>query len=134
FFNDKGMINTYTDKNFYDILFDQFNQPDTILKNVRVQFYINKNQHISPDKAMEVLLSSESEYIIKSSDVENGKSIKKIKIHGDSIIMDNISFSFEDIVDQYRSNFLIQRIIKQHPTMAKLHPYSVNTLRIVTLR
>src|SRR5690625_2940917 len=30
FFNDKGMVNAYTDKSYYDILFHEFNQPNTI--------------------------------------------------------------------------------------------------------
>lgn len=134
FFNDIGMINTYTDKNFYDILFPQFNKPRTVLKNVRGQFFTDKNKHLSLKDAKKILFNNDSEYIIKSSDIENGKSIKKIKIDGNQIIMDNYPYSFHEIVEQYKSNFIIQTIIKQHPMLAKLHPSSVNTLRIVTLR
>lgn len=134
YFNDIGMINYYTDKNSYDLLFHEFNQPDTIIKNVRGQFLTNKNKHISFDEAKKTLLNEGSEFIIKSSDVENGESVKKLIIDGENFILDNKAYTFEDIVNLYISNFTIQKIIKQHPVMAKLHPYSVNTLRIVTLR
>lgn len=133
-FNDRGMINTFTDKNFYEILFQEFNQPVTVLKNVRGQFFTNKNKHLSYSEAKDTLLNSFSEYIIKSSDVENGESVNKIIVNNNKITMNDINYTFSQLVEHYKSNFLIQKVIKQHPTMAKLHPYSVNTLRIVTLR
>lgn len=134
FFNDRGMVNTYTDKNFYDILFPQFNQPYTVIKKVRGKFFTKKNNHISHKEAEQLLLNDSPAYIIKSSDIENGKSINKLTVESDRIFMDNTPHTLEQIKQNYGNNFTIQRIIKQHPIMAKLHPSSVNTLRIVTLR
>lgn len=134
FFNDKGMINSYTDKNFYDILFSEFNQPTTIIKNVRGHFFTNRNEHISPDDAKDILLNADTEYIIKSSDIENGRTIRKLKVDDGQFLINNNYLSFSELLSEYNHNFTIQKIIKQHDAMAKLHPYSVNTLRIVTLR
>src|SRR5699024_10650644 len=41
YFNDRGMINTYAEKNLYNILFQEFNQPVTVIKKVRGKYYKN---------------------------------------------------------------------------------------------
>src|SRR5690625_3159993 len=71
FFNDRGMISTYAEKNLYNILFKEFNQPVTVIKKVRGNYYINSIEPIERDDVTNILLTDSPEYIIKSSDIEN---------------------------------------------------------------
>ena len=42
--------------------------------------------------------------------------------------------SLKDIFAEYKTDFLIQEVLRQHPDMCALNPSSINTIRIVTYR
>ena len=134
FLNDRGMHDAYADKNSYDILFKDFRQAYTVIKRTRGHYYTNSTELINKDDVERIILKDSKEYILKGSDTANGFGIKKIKIENNLMWLDGTSVTIDEIEQLYGYNFLVQRVIKQHPIMAKLHPKSVNTLRMVTLR
>ncbi|MBD5208437.1 MAG: hypothetical protein HDS80_00635 [Bacteroidales bacterium] len=78
---------------------------------------------------------TEADLFIKPVDGECGKGIMHLlinksgmKSNGEDIKMDEL----EEILK--RSRFLIQSTVEQHPDMASLHPQSLNTIRLVTIR
>lgn len=133
-FNDNPMTDMYRDKNFYDIAIDTPNQVENVIKRVRGQYYTSINKMIDRSDVPKLLSQASREFIIKPSDTNNGKGIMKIYVK-DNIITDGVKeISLSNLEEAYGYNFVIQKFIKQHQTMANPHPSSVNTLRMVTIR
>lgn len=134
FFNDMNIRIGYSDKNIYDRLIGTPNAPKTILKRVRGHYFNHLNEELSPANAYQLLLEYQDDMIIKPSDTDNGKGIKKITYDNNQLFLDGSTFEIDTLENNYGYNFTIQEVIKQHEVMAKPHPASVNTLRMVTLR
>ena len=135
YFNDQKMITGYRDKNIYDILIDVPNSVETVIKRVRGNYYDSRNLPVNKSTIVDILLETDTEFIIKPSDSNNGVGIEKMTIDGDGkVLLSNKQVSLEEIEKEYSANFAIQKIIKQHQIMSTPHPQSVNTLRMVTFR
>lgn len=134
FLNDSKMSIAYRDKNLYDFLFDTEKSVVSVIKRVRGTYYNSDNKIISREEVTPILLDTESEYIIKPSDSNNGLNIEKLIISESKIYLSGNVVTLSDIEKIYKFNFTIQKVIKQHHMMAEPHPASVNTLRMVTLR
>lgn len=120
----------YTDKNLTDCLLPGIKKPETILKNERGYFYIN-NEPVSPDEAL-ASCRDLSNVIIKPSFAAHGESVRKLSISNGRCEKDGKTV--EQLFGEYKSNFLIQSVVRQHKDMAALNPSSVNTIRILTYR
>ena len=71
----------------------------------------------------------------KLVDGECGRGIFKLTYENGIFYIDGIEKTEEEVFISLTSGrYLAQEVIRQHPTMAKLHPQSVNSLRIVTVR
>lgn len=133
-FNDRPMTDAYLDKNTYDLLFDTPHQVHTVLKRVRGHYFDHHNNLVDDEEVNKILLFDSPEYIIKPSDTNNGAKINKIIVKDNNLELNNQTLNIKEIEKLYGYNFLIQRVIQQHPIMSRPHPSSVNTLRMVTLR
>lgn len=133
YFNDRKMTRAYRDKNIYDIFIKTPNSVKSVLRRIRGQYYDNQYNSIDKNAAVSILYEGK-EFIIKPSDSNNGFGINKLEIKNKEIYLGNKKVTFDDIEKSYGYNFIVQDVIQQHPIMAKPHPNSVNTLRMVTLR
>ena len=85
---------------------------------------------LSYEKVLEKL-NNIGEVIIKPSiDTDSGNNVNLLNISKGIDI--NSNKKIEDILKQYKQNYLIQEKIKQHESFSKLNPTSVNTIRINT--
>lgn len=84
-------------------------------------------QSCSYDDAVLSVMNSKEDLIIKPS-IESSHGHGLMKIHANHKNKDSV----EDIFRSYGNNFVIQKVIVQHPELAKLNPTSVNTIRIAT--
>ncbi|MFD1607232.1 sugar-transfer associated ATP-grasp domain-containing protein [Oceanobacillus luteolus] len=134
YFNDMNIRIGYSDKNIYDQIIGTPNAPKTILKRVRGHYFNHKNEELSTEEALQTMLDYKDDLIIKPSDTDNGKGIKKISYKDNEIYLDGSNVEMQKLEEDYGYNFTVQEVIKQHEIMAKPHPASVNTLRMVTLR
>lgn len=134
FFNDMNIKLGYSDKNMYDKMIHTSNTPKTILKRVRGHYFNSDNKELTSKQALEVLINYKDNLIIKPSDTDNGKGVNKIYYKNNQIYLDDEIVEIEKLESLYGYNFTIQEVIEQHSIMAKPHPFSVNTLRMVTLR
>ena len=126
YFNDYMLGRAYSDKCAYDLLFPHLHRPRTIAKNSCGRFYGSEQNVISREEAMALCLE-ENSFIIKSAMFSSGG--RSIQIHnGEQINPDSVEKLFLD----YRMNFLVQELVKQHPDLAILNPTSLNTMRIMT--
>jgi hypothetical protein len=63
-----------------------------------------------------------------------GQNVNRITISNGAIQAADRAIGIADIERTYKTNFIIQEVVEQHPEMAVYHPKSLNTCRIITLR
>lgn len=134
YFNDMGIRAGYSDKNIYDKLLNPPHSAETVLKRVRGTYFDSKNNALNANEAYQLLIDFHDEMIIKPSNTDNGKGIAKLTKKEQHIYLHQKVVTMTELEDIYGSNFIVQKVIKQHPVMAEPHPSSVNTLRMVTFR
>lgn len=134
FFNDMNIRIGYSDKNMYDRLINPPSSTDNVLKRVRGHYFDTNNNLLTNSDAYNLLLIDKEDLIIKPSDTDNGTGIAKLKYKNQNVLLDDEVVTMKNLEDRYGYNFIVQKVIKQHPIMAAPHPASVNTLRMVTFR
>ncbi len=116
------------DKNYYDIWLKDFKRPATVARRIAMEYYDADYNLISEDEAI-ALVSAEIESL--------GELIAKPSLHSGSGMGIRFAKKGESIdklfSDFGKEDFIIQRVIKQHPDMARMHKESINTIRIATL-
>lgn len=120
----------YTDKNVTDMILPNAKQPKILMKNMNGYYYVN-GQAVSKEEAA-VLCKDLGDVIIKPSLTARGKGVQKIHVENGMTDMDGKSLM--QVFDSYKSDFLLQELVKQHPEMSALNPSSINTIRIMTYR
>lgn len=71
----------------------------------------------------------------KLVDGECGKGVFKLEYKDNKFYIDGNECVVEEVYQRFTSGrYLAQEVIQQHPLMASLHPQSVNSMRIVTVR
>ncbi len=128
YFNWSIMVNAYADKNCYSKLLPDAKKPDTLVKNMAGVFYNgDKDQLITREEA-ERILSEEEHLIFKPSLGTKGAGIMFYDRDAEN------GMCVSEIMDIMGHNYLAQRIVKQHPDLARLNPSTLNTLRILSFR
>ena len=126
-FNNRKLGWGFNDKNYYSKIFAGFKQPEVLVRNIN-GFLLDENYSlISIEVALEKI-KEESEVITKPT-LETGS--------GRSVCFWNTKEQINEIID-YLSNkeekdYIIQKVIKQHFELNKVHDSSINSLRIVSL-
>jgi hypothetical protein len=114
----------YVDKNMYFRHFPDVRQPKTIFHNMSGRFYTERMTEVSLEEAVKSLVAKDR-FIVKPS-IESGRG-RDVKLVTGGV-------TIEHILKDYESNYIIQEIVKQHPTMARLNETSLNTIRLYTYR
>ena len=121
-----------TDKNLLGKLFQNIEQPETIVKNINGYFLDGDGKDILTLDQVVKKCKKYSKLIIKPSiDSGGGRNISVINIKGNQA--ENKIMSLEEIIQSYNENFIIQKYFVQHKQLSKLNSTSVNTLRIISL-
>lgn len=123
-----------SDKNFLDYYIGKEHLPKTVLKFVRGTFFNENNKPIQRSEAEEILFSQNKEVFVKSSNLYQGKNAHKLSISKDLIILQGRELTFKEFLKKQGQDFIVQRIVEQHADIARMHPNSLNTLRIFTIR
>lgn len=115
------------DKCYHDLWFSEIKRPKTLVKNVAGVFYDENYRVLTKEEALDILMASDEEFLIKPSiDSGEGRLISFFKKE------DMTREKFTKTIDELGANYIAQHVVKQHPTLAKLNPSSLNTIRIVT--
>ncbi|MCL1797156.1 MAG: leucine-rich repeat protein [Eggerthellaceae bacterium] len=127
-FQDPLYLVSFKNKNYTDTILSMLKQPQCVVRRIR-GFYFDANfQQIDISSAAELCRKffqekNDSELIVKSSVGGGGKGI--------SFISKNDSDDkIKDLFAEYTTDFIVQQIVKQHATLAKISSRSVNTIRI----
>lgn len=122
------------DKNFLDLYIGKEHLPKTIIKRIDGSFYDADNNRIDKKKAKDIFFQSDSEKFLKPSRLYKGIDALKIQTVDNKIIHRNLELSFEQLTQKAGENFIIQYVVEQHPKIASVHPASLNTMRMFTLK
>ncbi len=134
FFNDSDMQFAYKDKNIYDLLFRGAAAPIAVIKRVRGRYYDVNKKMLAPADVRKVLEAGVKEKIIKPSRADNGRDIRSISACQGQMTLNGCRVTLPEIEDLYGLNFLVQEKLTQHKAMGSVHPDSINSLRMATLR
>lgn len=126
YFNNALECAAIDDKNGYDLLFNDVRQPKTIARKINGNFLSREYKIIGIDDVVK-LCKEESTVVIKKATLsEGGKGVCFWKNEPDGECLLRNLLRNED-------GFIIQEVIKQHQSIARLHPESINSIRILTL-
>lgn len=127
YFNARKLGYGFCDKNYYSRIFKGFKQPTTVIRKIGFLLFDENYCQIDIEKAEE-LLSKRAEVIAKPSQ-ESG-SARDIKFFDTKTKADELK---QLLLDKNQKDIIIQDIVKQHPDLGKMHPQSLNTIRISTI-
>ena len=120
----------YNDKNMTDVTLPNTHQPKIYLKNMCGYFYSEGNA-ITKEDAIK-LCKNLGDVIIKPSLTGRGVGVRKVTIKEG--LVNGSEQTINDLFNEYKADFLIQKVICQHKDMSALNPSSINTIRVVTYR
>ena len=119
------------DKNYLDLVFsDLVEKPGVIVRNINGQFLDRNYLPISANDAVRLCLQNDEIVIKPSVESKGGRAIEFIS---PSSTTDSFSDSVEKTLHDRKKDFIVQRVVKQHKTMARLNSDSINTVRVLTL-
>jgi hypothetical protein len=133
FLNDLDMRRAYRDKSLAAPLLAPDGPPPARLERIRGRYYAD-GETLSRDVAAERLVDGPSFLVVKPSRADDGTGVRAFAVAGRALHGEGRPWQLEDLEAAYGANFIVQERIRQHPRMAAVHPSSVNTLRLVTLR
>lgn len=115
------------DKNYHAVWFDDVKRPETVVRNVAGVFYDADYQIITRAAAVEKCLNYKNCLVKPSIDSGEGRLIRFFDRE------ENLTAeSVEKVFDEFGANFLVQQVIRQHPSLAQLNPDSINTIRVIS--
>ncbi|MDO4948672.1 MAG: sugar-transfer associated ATP-grasp domain-containing protein [Bacteroidales bacterium] len=126
-FNSRKLGYGFNDKNYYSLLFPGIKQPVTVVRKIGGFLFDETYRQIDLTKALE-LLAARPEVIVKpSQESGGGRDIRFYDTKADANELKKV------LLDKSEKNIIVQDIVRQHHKLAKMHPQSLNTVRIYTL-
>lgn len=85
--------------------------------------------------SIDQLCETDHELFCKLVDGECGNGVFQLNIVQGTVFINGHPSSKEDIASRFlQGRYLAQTVIKQHPLMSQLHPQSINSMRLITVR
>ncbi|MGB5665660.1 MAG: sugar-transfer associated ATP-grasp domain-containing protein [Maribacter sp.] len=127
--NRQQFVEALADKNLLETLFQNVKQPKSLIKNINGHYY-SLGKLITEDEAVKVCETSFKMIIKPTLDTGGGKNV--ILFEYSNGTTDYKNFSIKELFDSYKKDFIIQKVVEQHPRMAQLNASSVNTFRVMS--
>lgn len=105
--------------------------PYCYVRCVDGEYYDNNMRQIDKVNALKTCLNADAIVIKDSVDTAGGKSVELLRLH--SLPESKKNMELNRIFSERQRDYVIQECIKQHPSLAKFNPTSINTLRVTTL-
>ena len=126
YFNDMMQANAYADKGIYNRLITGVRKPETVAKNMGGHFYNGDGEQLITGEEAIRLCENEEHLILKPSGGAKGTGI--LFYDRD----DEKCRRIPELFSAMKINFVVQRLVKQHPDLERLNPSSLNTLRVLS--
>lgn len=126
YFNARKLGYGFNDKNYYSKIFADFKQPRVLVRKINGMIFDENYNQISVEDAF-ALITSENEVICKpSQETGSGRGIQFFR-------KSDIERIRKFLNDRTYDDYIVQALIKQHPTLNEVHEGSINTYRICSL-
>lgn len=116
------------DKNLYDLYFHDVKMPKTVIRLINGE-YLDKDYHIIPEAHAMQLCADAGQVVCKEARLAFGGHSVRFFDFSKSTIEDFKSW----LTNTHCDNINVQEVIHQHESFVRLHPNSVNSLRIMSL-
>lgn len=127
YFNSRKLGYGFNDKNYYSKIFAGIKQPKSVVRKINGLLFDAEYRQLTVKSARDLILA-ESEVICKpSQETGSGRGISFFKGSSD---IEKIN---EFLTDPSYDDYVVQAVINQHPDLTRIHPNSVNTLRICSI-
>lgn len=119
----------YADKGMYSRFLPGVKKPETVVKNIAGLFYNGDGDELITRKEAKALILNEEHLILKPSlDSYGGHGI----VFYDRDKAEDLDL--DRVIDGYKNGFVAQRLLKQHPDLARINKDSVNSIRVISFR
>lgn len=127
YFDNQAYLRPMQDKNLYSILFSGVKQPETLYKRVSGTYCRNDFTPINKEDVYR-FFEEPGHYIIKPTrDTGEGADISFFEAPATRAEVDQALKAYGSI------DYIVQRILIQHPDLAKFNATSLNSIRIITV-
>lgn len=127
---------SYSDKNAYQHLFADVPVPQTLLRRIGGVFYSASGDQLSESEAVKRLVAAAPGDFISKPSIRSGGGVGLTVFS--CLAAASSDASAEHIVRQVFSgtsaDIIVQARLAQHETLAALHPTSLNTLKVMSIR
>lgn len=127
YFNQRRLGYGFNDKNYYSLIFPDIKQPKTVVRKIGGLIFDEQYHLIDIQKAVELLREIPEVIVKPSQESGSGRDIRFYDTQND---VDKLK---EVLLNKDEKNLIVQDIVKQHIELAKMHPQSLNTVRVYTL-
>ena len=126
----------YHDKNQLDRLLPEVPRPRTVLRNIYGAYADEHYRPIERSAVMRYLGGRLGAHFLKPaiSGTGSGHNVARVEMAPNGFHVGNTLLSLDDIEQTYVQDFVLQEGVRQHTSLARWHPASLNTLRVITLR
>lgn len=126
-FNARKLGYGFNDKNYYTLIFPGIRQPTTLIRKIGDLLFDANYKQVDIDTAMNIIVSVPELIIKPSQESGSGRGICFFKTDTNAADVRNF------LLDRNEKNYIVQSIVEQHPALEKVHPGSLNTIRICSL-
>lgn len=128
--NNRQSAMVLMDKNLLEKLFPKAKQPQTAIKNINGFFFKNTGEMVKREAVRAISEIYGTVFIKPTIDTGGGKNVSALNFN-DSL-QPNEEIAFEQLLDSYGKNYIIQQKVEQHEVMASLNRTSLNTFRVMS--
>ena len=132
--NRLSLKQAYEDKNNYNKVFTHITTPITILRNINGFFYDGEYKLLTFQEAINKFREVYNNKLVIKPTLNSGGGRNIKVICKDDFVESNFASYFEQLVKIYKKDFIVQGYVVQHNFLGEVHPNSLNTLRIISLR
>lgn len=115
----------WSDKGYFDFLFPDVKFPETVVRNIKGNFYDHDYNIITKEQAIK-LLDEIGTFAIKPS-LESGCG------RGVQLFKKGEGQTLDQLLNEYNSDYVAQKVLSQYAPIAALNPSSVNVIRYISL-
>ena len=128
--NPKLQLHAFDNKAMCDVYFPEIHFAEPYVRRIAGVFFDQGMNQLSLQEALEII-KSKNEYIIKPAlDTMQGKDVAKVVLSGSD--KDKEKQILDSFAEQ-KKDFIVQKVLKQHPDVEKLNPTSINCCRVTTI-
>ncbi|WP_100333072.1 sugar-transfer associated ATP-grasp domain-containing protein [Bacillus alkalisoli] len=128
FYNRVNFIQAYSDKAFHNVWFSNINRPVTIAKNISGTCFDDEFNVLSQNDVIDRCLNEETIVIKPTIESGGGRDICFINLN----TVTNKRKEVLKVIKNFKKDYIIQGVIKQHKDLSSINQESVNTIRTMS--